>query len=111
MTLRGEPGAVAAVVGDGSFTGGMIYEGLNNIGKSGENLIVILNDNEMAISRNEGALAKYLSVIRSKPAYFKIKKNTEHLLLGMPVVGKPLRDLAWGSKMALKKGHLLHDIF
>ena len=103
MTLRGEPGAVAAVVGDGSFTGGMIYEGLNNIGKSGENLIVILNDNEMAISRNEGALAKYLSVIRSKPAYFKIKKNTEHLLLGMPVVGKPLRDLAWGSKMALKK--------
>ncbi|PWM25162.1 MAG: 1-deoxy-D-xylulose-5-phosphate synthase [Oscillospiraceae bacterium] len=103
MTLKGEEGAVVAVVGDGSFTGGMIYEGLNNIGKSGENLIVILNDNEMAISRNEGALAKYLAVIRSKPTYFKMKKNAEQLLLGMPVVGKPLRDLAWSSKTALKK--------
>ncbi len=103
MTLSGDRHTVAAVVGDGSFTGGMIYEGLNNIGKSKENLIVILNDNEMAISKNEGAFAKYLSVIRSKPEYFRVKSATEQTIKKIPVVGKPLRDILAESKTILKR--------
>lgn len=103
MSLSDDSHSVIAVVGDGSFTGGMIYEGLNNIGKSGENLIVVLNDNEMAISKNEGALARYLSVIRSKPEYFRVKDKTEQTLRKIPVVGKPMRDLLAESKTILKR--------
>lgn len=103
MTLQGKKDHVVAVIGDGSLTGGMAYEGLNNVGKSGENLIIILNDNEMAISKNEGAMAKYLSVIRSKPGYFKMKKATEQVLLSVPVAGEALRDLVAGSKTVLKQ--------
>ncbi len=103
MTLQGKKDHVVAVIGDGSLTGGMAYEGLNNVGKSGENLIIILNDNEMAISKNEGAMAKYLSVIRSKPSYFKVKKVTEKALLSVPVAGETLRDLVAGSKTMIKQ--------
>lgn len=103
MTLQGKKDHVVAVIGDGALTGGMAYEGLNNVGKSGENLIIILNDNEMAISKNEGAMAKYLSVIRSKPGYFKMKKVTEQALLSVPVAGEALRDLVAGSKTVLKQ--------
>lgn len=103
MTLQGKSNHVVAVIGDGSLTGGMAYEGLNNVGKSGENLIIIINDNEMAISKNEGAVAKYLSVIRSKPGYFKVKKITEQALLSVPVAGEALRDLVAGSKTVLKQ--------
>lgn len=103
MTLQGNSSHVVAVVGDGSFTGGMVYEGLNNVGKSKENLIIILNDNEMAISKNEGAVAKYLSVIRSNPGYFKVKKVTEQALLRVPLAGGALRNLVAGSKTMLKQ--------
>ncbi|HWP50362.1 MAG TPA: 1-deoxy-D-xylulose-5-phosphate synthase [Clostridia bacterium] len=103
MTLQGKSSHVVAVIGDGSLTGGMAYEGLNNVGKSKENLIIIINDNEMAISKNEGAVAKYLSVIRSKPGYFKAKKVTEQALLSVPVAGEALRDLVAGSKTVLKQ--------
>lgn len=103
MTLQGKNSHVVAVIGDGSLTGGMAYEGLNNVGKSGENLIIIINDNEMAISKNEGAVAKYLSVIRTKPGYFKVKKVTEQALLSVPVAGEALRDLVAGSKTVLKQ--------
>ena len=61
--LKGEPGHVVAIIGDGAFTGGMVYEGMNNIGKL-DNLLVILNDNKMSISHNIGALASYLSHLR-----------------------------------------------
>lgn len=103
MTLDGRPGTVAAVIGDGSMTGGLAYEGINNIGKSGENIVVILNDNTMAISKNEGALARYLAVMRSKPGYFRLKRVTESTLKKIPVVGEPVRNLISDSKYALKQ--------
>ncbi|MFV0498123.1 MAG: 1-deoxy-D-xylulose-5-phosphate synthase [Candidatus Fimivivens sp.] len=103
LTLQGNSSHVVAVIGDGSMTGGMAYEGLNNVGKSDENLIIIINDNEMAISKNEGAMAKYLSFIRSKPGYFKVKKATEQALLRVPVAGEALRNLVAGSKAMLKQ--------
>ena len=77
MTLRNSPHSVIAVIGDGALTGGLAYEGINNAGKSKENLIVVLNDNEMAISKNEGAIARYLSAIRTKPLYFETKHITK----------------------------------
>lgn len=101
MTHNEKDGHVVAVIGDGSLTGGMAFEGLNNIGKSKENLIVILNDNEMAISRNDGAIAKYLSIMRCKPGYFKVKRITEHTLQRIPVVGNSLRGFVkhWKNRV------------
>ena len=86
--ISGSHNSVIAVVGDGAFSGGMIYEALNNAGRSKTNLIVVLNDNEMSISPNVGAMAKYLADIRSRESYFRFKDNLEHTLLKIPVVGK-----------------------
>ena len=64
--LKNEPGKVIALVGDGAFTGGMVYEGMNNVSKL-NNLIVILNDNKMSISKNVGQMANYLTKLRTDP--------------------------------------------
>ena len=73
------PGLVVALIGDGAFTGGMVYEGMNNIG-SLDNLLVILNDNKMSISHNVGALARYLTHLRTTTAYFDAKNNVRSFL-------------------------------
>lgn len=101
--LQGDDGHVVAVIGDGAFTSGLAYEGMNNAGRSRDNLIIVLNDNEMSISKNVGALAKYLAVIRSKPGYFKVKDFTESTLKKIPVVGVKLRDSISASKSAFKQ--------
>ncbi len=75
---------VVTVIGDGSFTGGMVYEALNNGGRSEAKQIIILNDNKMSISENVGAFAKYLAVIRSRPGYYTLKANTEKILSKIP---------------------------
>ncbi len=75
---------VVTVIGDGSFTGGMVYEALNNGGRSDAKQIIILNDNKMSISENVGAFAKYLAVIRSRPGYYSFKANTEKILSKFP---------------------------
>lgn len=82
--IAGDDNYVISLIGDGSFTGGMVYEALNNGGRSGLKHIVILNDNKMSISENVGAFAKYLAVIRSKPKYYTLKANTEKFLNGFP---------------------------
>ncbi|MBQ5311172.1 MAG: 1-deoxy-D-xylulose-5-phosphate synthase, partial [Oscillospiraceae bacterium] len=79
MKLAGDDHHVIAVIGDGAFTGGLAYEGLNNAGKSVDNLIVLLNDNEMSISKNVGAFAKYLSSIRGQKKYITAKHRVESL--------------------------------
>lgn len=91
-----------AVIGDGAMTGGMFYEGMNNGGKARSNLIVILNDNHMSISKNVGALAKYLATIRSKAGYVRTKWAVERTLDKTPVVGKPLAKALKGSKDLLR---------
>lgn len=91
-----------AIIGDGAFTGGLAYEGLNNAGKSSANLIVILNHNDMSISKNVGALAKYLTSIRGDQRYLDIKKTVEHTLDKTPVVGEPIKNILLSSKSALK---------
>ena len=63
--------AIVAVIGDGALTGGMSFEALNHAGDFPTNLIVILNDNDMSISRNVGSLSNYLSKLRTEPAYLE----------------------------------------
>lgn len=100
--LQNQPGWVIAVVGDGAFTGGMIYEALNNLRK-GDRLAVILNDNGMSISRNVGALAGYIAKIRTNPRYFRIKDKIELLLNHLPLVGSPVKEFLLGVKRVLRQ--------
>lgn len=102
MRLNGDDHNVIAVIGDGAFTGGMAYEGLNNAGKSDDNLIVILNDNEMSISKNVGAFAKYLSSIRGKKAYMDVKKNVAGVLDKTPIIGEPIKEVLLASKDTMR---------
>lgn len=101
-TIAGEDGHVVAVVGDGAASGGMFYEGLNNIGRYHDRLVVILNDNKVSISKNIGGVAKYLSEIRVRPKYFKAKDKIERFITELPFIGKWLRRRIIRSKSMLK---------
>lgn len=91
-----------AVIGDGALTGGMAYEALNNAGRSGTKLIVILNDNEMSISENVGSMARYLAAIRTKPEYYRLKEKTENALNKIPLVGTEIANLISNVKTRVK---------
>lgn len=86
--LKGEDGYALCVIGDGALTGGMAYEALDAAGAEKENFIVILNDNEMSISKNVGSLSKYLTRLRSKPTYFRFKTELERHFMKIPKVGR-----------------------
>lgn len=102
MRLRNDPHHTAAVLGDGAFTGGEIYEGLNNAGKSDTRLVIVLNYNEMSISKNVGALAKYLSELRTKESYLKTKSAVENVLDITPIVGSPAKKIIRSWKDTVK---------
>ena len=78
--LKGENYHVAAIIGDGAMTGGMSFEALNHIGDTGRRVIIILNDNEMSISKNVGAMSQYLYQLRTGETYNKLKRNVENWL-------------------------------
>ena len=101
--LKNEPGKVIALVGDGAFTGGMVYEGMNNIGTL-NNLIVILNDNKMSISKNVGEMANYLTRLRTDPKYFHAKAHMETALESIPILGDGVVKLLQGGKMLIRRG-------
>ncbi len=101
-SLKNTKNTTVAVIGDGAFTGGLAYEALNNAGRVGKRLIVILNDNEMSISKNVGSVARYLAVIRSSPRYYKLKAQTEKALNKIPLVGASLSAHAYNAKTRLK---------
>ncbi len=102
--LKNKKNYTIAVVGDGAFTGGMVYEALNNAGRAGKGtkLIVVLNDNEMSISKNVGALARYFAVIKANPRYFRLKAKTENILNHIPLVGRPLAHGIYNLKTSIK---------
>ena len=102
MKQSGDKHHTITVIGDGAFTGGLAYEGLNNAGKSDNNLIVILNHNDMSISKNVGAFAKYLTSIRGNTTYIDVKKKVEQILVNTPLVGEPIKNVISASKTALK---------
>ncbi len=108
--LNGSDHTAVAVVGDGAFTGGMIYEAINNAGRSDVNLVIVLNHNDMSISRNVGAFARYLSTIRAKPGYLHFKQHVENILDHLPLIGQPLKRALQSSKSVLKY-ILFHNTF
>lgn len=85
--IKGEKGKVIAVIGDGALTGGMAYEALNNCANENSNLVVILNDNNMSISKNVGSMAKNLTTIRTSPRYVTFKSKIQRGLAKIPKVG------------------------
>ncbi len=101
-SISGDDGHVIAVIGDGAASGGMFFEGLNNIGRYHDKLIVILNDNKVSISKNIGGIAKYLSEIRVRPNYFKTKDRIDRFITGIPFIGKWLKHKIIRSKVMLK---------
>jgi len=100
--LRGEKHEVVAVIGDGALTGGMAFEALNHAGHLGTHLIIVLNDNEMSIASNVGALSSYLSRIRSDPRYYKGKEEIEQILKRLPSIGPKVVKIAERIKDSLK---------
>ena len=104
--MSGDDSYTIAVIGDGSLTGGLAYEGLNNAGRYNKNFIVILNDNRMSISKNVGAMARYLTSIRMKPWYLRMKARAERTLDHVPLVGAPVADSLKRSKTRFK--HFLY---
>lgn len=98
---RGSDAYTVCVVGDGAFTGGMIHEALNNI-RSDRRLIIILNENEMSISPNQGRFADYLSVMRASAGYHGIKSSTRNLLSSLPIVGDAIVDGVRDVKQTIK---------
>ncbi|GGH25091.1 1-deoxy-D-xylulose-5-phosphate synthase [Paenibacillus segetis] len=100
--LKGENNKVVAVIGDGALTGGMAFEALNHIGHEQRNLMVILNDNEMSIAPNVGAMHNYLTKIRSDKNYLRAKDEVEQLLKKIPAIGGKIAKTAERVKDSLK---------
>ncbi|WP_036708850.1 1-deoxy-D-xylulose-5-phosphate synthase [Paenibacillus pinihumi] len=100
--FKGENNKVIAVIGDGALTGGMALEALNHIGHEKRNLIVVLNDNEMSIAPNVGALHNYLGRIRSDKHYQKAKDEFQQFLNKIPAIGGKLAKTAERLKDSLK---------
>ncbi|UCE20608.1 MAG: 1-deoxy-D-xylulose-5-phosphate synthase [Gemmatimonadota bacterium] len=100
--IGGEIYSVIAVVGDGALSGGLAFEGLNNAGELGKNIIVILNDNEMSISKNVGALSKYMTDLISAPLYNRLKSDIWQLTGKLSKVGKRIQTLVHRIDEGLK---------
>lgn len=100
--LKMEDFEVVSVIGDGAMTAGMAFEALNHAGHVGTKLIVVLNDNEMSISKNVGGLSKYLNKIRTDPTYFRMKEDVEIILNSIPTIGKRVFKTAERAKDSLK---------
>jgi 1-deoxy-D-xylulose-5-phosphate synthase len=100
--MRGEKHEVVAVIGDGSLTGGLAFEGLNHAGHLKRDLIVVLNDNEMSISKNVGAVSHYLAKMRLTPTYSWAKHNIEFFLRRIPAIGDSVANTAERMKSSVK---------
>ncbi|MGH9182786.1 MAG: 1-deoxy-D-xylulose-5-phosphate synthase [Acidimicrobiales bacterium] len=103
VELGGQDRRVVAVIGDGAMTGGMAYEGLNNLGHSGRDVIVILNDNGRSYAPTVSNLSESLARIRLNPTYMRRQRRLEQLLRDVPVVGEHLERAVEGAKAALRE--------
>lgn len=113
--LKGEDSEVIAVIGDGSMTGGMAFEALNNLGVSKSKVIVILNDNGMSISKNIGGLSHHLNKLRTSNGYLHAKKTVKKVLKGIPVVGDSIsheigRTKDWLKYAVLSGGVIFEEL-
>ncbi len=101
--LTGETYNVVSVIGDGSLTGGMAYEALNNASRLKSNFIIILNDNNMSISENVGGMSRYLNGLRTAQAYTDLKKGVEDTLKRIPVKGERIVHQVKKTKSGIKQ--------
>ena len=101
--IKGENNKVIAVIGDGALTGGMALEALNDVGSSNTNMIVILNDNEMSISKNVGGISMMLSKLRTKSVYVNTSVKGKKVIGKIPVVGKKIVKLVQRTKRGIKQ--------
>ena len=112
MKLQGRDNYTVAVIGDGAMTGGMFYEAMNNCCyKQNSNLIVILNDNNMSISKSVGALGRYLTTLRNTEKYLDTKRLVEKNLSKVPVVGNKMAKGMKYAKDAIKSTILERTMF
>ena len=113
--LEKKDGKVIAVIGDGALTGGMAFEGLSNAGQLHKNLIVVLNDNQMSIDHNIGAVSRYLSRLTMTKGYqsfrYRVDKVVEKMVQKMPSFGRPLDKLIFRFKRSLKGLLLANNLF
>jgi 1-deoxy-D-xylulose-5-phosphate synthase len=100
--LNKEDYEIVAVIGDGALTGGMAFEAINDAGRSNTKLLIILNDNEMSISKNVGGLSRYLSRIRTTKGYLSTKRDVEKILNKIPV-GKQIKSFLKRAKDGIKQ--------
>lgn len=101
---------VIALLGDGSLTGGMAYEGLNDLGASNERMVILLNDNGMSINRNVGGISRHLALLRLKPEYFRLKKAYGRFTATVPG-GKTLHRFTHWVKYRLKRSLIGTTLF
>jgi len=100
--LKGEDHKVIALIGDGSMTAGLAFEGMNHAGHLKKDLIVVLNDNEMSISGNVGALSKYLSRIITGQTAERVKRETESFMKKLPGIGEQVLKFAAAAEESMK---------
>lgn len=101
--VLGKEHFVVSVIGDGSLTGGMAYEALNNAAQMKKNFVIILNDNNMSISENVGGMSTYLNSIRTGNGYLDLKKHVTNTLSRIPVIGEQLIDKISRTKNGIKQ--------
>ncbi len=111
--IQNKNGKVIAVIGDGALTGGEAFEALNHAGQLKKNLIVILNDNEMSIAKNVGALSEYLSEVRLNPQYRRAKRDFENFIKNLPIsdIGDKILTAANSVRYGLKSAIVPGTIF
>ena len=100
--LQGEKINTVAIIGDGSLTGGIAFEGLNNLGASGENVLIVLNDNKIAIDENRGALKEYLTDIATSKTYNKVKDDVWYFLGRLNRLGLNVQSFSQKIDNAIK---------
>ena len=112
--ILGEDYSVISIIGDGALTGGMAYEALNNAAQLKKNFIIVLNDNEMSISKNVGGMSRYLSNVRTREGYADLKLKVERTLRSVPVIGKAMVNGLFLAKNGIKQflvpGMLFEDM-
>ncbi len=105
--ISGEEGTAVAVIGDGAFTGGMAYEGLNNAGSMRGNFIIVLNDNKMSISRNVGSMSRAITRLRNRPRYHNFKFAVSRILAKIPFIGNHINNFIYNVKEFFK--HIFYN--
>lgn len=101
--LKGESHTVVSVIGDGALTGGMAYEAMNNAAELNKNFIIVLNDNEMSITKNVGGMSSYLGNLRTASPYTELKVGISQALKKIPKVGDGMVDALHKTKSSIKQ--------